>query len=372
VTGFRRLGISAIETTAIRVPLDRTFRGSHYQMTHRSTIVTRIQTDEGVTGEVYAGDEDAGLLEIERIIADEIAPRLVGEDAFAVERCWELARPATFDILRDRRHGLVACACVDAAIWDAVGKALDLPLWRLWGGYRSHLPMIAIGGYYEDGADVSSEVEALRSLGLGGMKLKVGGLDPMSDATRARTARQAGGEDFILAVDANQAWTPQEAIRFARLVEDVGLVWFEEPCRWHNDLRAMRDVRYSAGLPICAGQSEYSANGCGELIVEGAIDICNFDASWSGGPSEWRRVAAMAHAYDVRMGHHEEPQIASHLLASIPHGTFVECFHPDRDPIWWNLVANRPPLVDGGIQLSEAPGFGWELDDDFIAAYAIR
>jgi L-alanine-DL-glutamate epimerase-like enolase superfamily enzyme len=372
MTAPRRLGISAIETVPIRVPLARTFRGSHYQMTHRSTIVTRIRTDEGVVGEAYAGDEDAGLLEIDRIIADEIAPRLLGEDAFAVERCWELARPATFDILRDRRYGLVACACVDSAIWDAVGKALGQPLWRLWGGYRSQLPMIAIGGYYEQGADVRSEVEGLRALGLGGMKLKVGGLDPAADARRVRAARQAGGDDFILAVDANQAWTPREAIEFARLVEDVGLVWFEEPCRWHNDLRAMRDVRYAAGVPICAGQSEYSAGGCGDLIVEGAIDVCNFDASWSGGPTEWRRVAGMAHAFDVRMGHHEEPQVASHLLASVPHGTFVECFHPDRDPIWWNLVANRPPLVGGAIQLGEGPGLGWELDEDFIAAHRVE
>ena len=76
-------------------------------------------------------------LEIDRIIHQEIAPRLIGEDALAVERCWELARPVTFDILRDRRLGLVACACVDTAIWDAVGKALGQPLWRLWGGYRT-------------------------------------------------------------------------------------------------------------------------------------------------------------------------------------------------------------------------------------------
>lgn len=123
-----RLTIRGIETIPIRVPLGRTYEGSSYRMTHRSTIVTRVHTDEGVTGESYAGDEDADLLEIDRIIRDEIAPRLAGEDAFAVERCWQLARPATYDILRDRRKGLVACACVDAAIWDAVGKALGQPL----------------------------------------------------------------------------------------------------------------------------------------------------------------------------------------------------------------------------------------------------
>lgn len=369
--GVSRLTIRRIETIPIRVPLARVYAGSHYRMTHRSTIVTRVHTEEGIVGESYAGDEDAGLEEIDAIIHREIAPRLLGEDAFAVERLWQLARPATFDILRDRRLGLVASACVDSAIWDAIGKALEQPLWRLWGGYRKALQVIAIGGYYGTGIPIGEEIEDLRARGLAGLKLKVGGLTPEEDARRLAEARAAAGEDFVLCADANQAWTPLEAIRFARLVQEHDLRWLEEPCRWHNDRRAMRDVRYAAGVAVCAGQSELSAGGCRDLMVESAIDVCNFDASWSGGPTEWRRVAAMALAFDVEMAHHEEPQVAAHLLASVPHGTYLETFHPDRDPIWWNLVANRPPLVDGWIELSGAPGLGWELDWDFVERYRV-
>ena len=119
----RRLTIRALETISIRVPLVRTYRGSQYQMTHRSTTICRVHTEEGIVGEAWAGDEDASLGEIARIVDQEIAPGLIGEDAYAVERNWQLARPATYNILRDRRLGLVACACVDAALWDAVGKA---------------------------------------------------------------------------------------------------------------------------------------------------------------------------------------------------------------------------------------------------------
>jgi D-galactarolactone cycloisomerase len=366
-----RLTIEAIETIPVRVPLARTYLGSGYKMTHRSTLIARVVTDDGLVGEAYAGDEDDGLAEIDRIVREEIAPSLIGEDAFAVERLWQRARPATFDILRDRRLGLVACACIDTAIWDLIGKALGQPLWRLWGGYRNRLPMIAIGGYYGADANVEAEVQELKERGLAGMKFKVGGLSPEEDAKRFHAARTAAGPDFLLAADANQGWTPQEAIRFARLVEDADLLWFEEPCRWHNDRRAMRDVRLAAGCRVCAGQSELSATGCLELMVEGAVDVCNFDASWSGGPSEWRRVASIALALDVAMAHHEEPQVASHLLASIPHGMYVECFHPDRDPIWWNLVANRPQLSDGAIELTDAPGLGWELDGDYIDRYRV-
>lgn len=367
-----RLTIRELTTTALRVPLARVYQGSAYRMTHRSTLIVRVLTEQGIVGEAYAGDEDAALHEIEAIVRTEIAPRLIGEDALAVERCWQLARPATFDILRDRRLGLVACAAVDTAIWDALGKAYGAPLWRLWGGYRNRLPMIAIGGYYRPDADIAAEVADVQERGLAGMKFKVGGLTPEEDAKRFRAARKAGGPGFLLAADANQGWSPAEAIRFARLVADCDLLWFEEPCRWHNDRRAMRDVRLGAGVRVCAGQSEFSAGGCRDLMVEGAIDVCNFDASWSGGPTEWRRVAAMALAFDVAMGHHEEPQVASHLLCSIPHGLYVECFHPDRDPIWWNLVANRPPLRGGEIELSERPGLGWDLDLDYVERYRVE
>jgi D-galactarolactone cycloisomerase len=71
------------------------------------------------------------------------------------------------------------------------------------------------------------------------------------------------------------------------------------------------------------------------------------------------------------LGHHAEAQVASHLLASHPHGTYVEAFHPDRDPIWWNLISNRPQLVDGCIDLPSAPGFGWELDQEYIEHHKV-
>lgn len=366
-----RLTIAGIETVCLRVPLARTYRGSHYWMTHRSTIVCRIRTEGGIVGEAWAGDEDAGMADIDAIIHDELAPALMGADGMAIERCWELTRPATFNILRDPRLGLVAAACVDTALWDAVGKALGAPLYKLWGGYRDALPMIGVGGYY-DVMEIEEEIAHLRSeLGVAGLKFKVGGRTPEEDAERFRRARRAAGEDFILCADANQGYTREEALRFARLVTDADLRWFEEPCRWHNDRRAMRDVRMMAGVPVAAGQSELSASGCRDLMADGAIDVCNFDASWSGGPTEWRRAAAVAATFDVAMAHHEEPQVGSHLLAAIPHGTYVECFHPERDPIWWGLPANRPALRDGLLRLPDGPGLGWELDEDFIAQHRV-
>lgn len=365
------LRIRSIETVPVLAPLARTFRGSFYKMTHRATLVTRVITEEGIVGEAYAGDEDKTLHDIQRIVQDEIAPRVIGLDAFQTERCHEAAWPATFDILRDRRLGLVAVACVDTAIWDAVGKALGQPLWRLWGGYRDTVQQIIIGGYYDGRKpeEFGEEIIAAKAMGMAGIKFKVGGLTPVEDAARVLAAREAGGDDFVIVIDANQGYTVDGALELCRRLDGLGVRWFEEPVRWHNDRRALRDVRNRGGIPVCAGQSEYTPSGCRDLMETGSIDVCNFDASWSGGPTIWRRTAAIALAYDVAMGHHEEPQVAAHLIASQPHGTYVECFHPDRDPFWWNLIANRPDPVDGILQLSDAPGLGWTLDEDYIARY---
>lgn len=363
----QQLTIESIETVPVRAPLAREFRGSYYHMTHRATLIILIRTTDGLVGEAYVGDEDAGLREIDAIVRDEATPLLVGLDGFAIERCWAAVYPVTYDILRDRRLGLVALAAVDTALWDLVGKALGQPLWRLWGGFRNTASMISIGGYYgEPLGSLVEEMTGYREMGLAGCKVKIGGRSPTEDASRARSVREAMGSDFVIAVDANQGYTVEEALEFARRAADLDIAWFEEPVRWHNDRRSLQRVRLGSTIPVAAGQSEVSPSGCRDLMEHGAIDICNFDASWSGGPTAWRRTAAIAHAYDVRMGHHEEPQVSTHLLASQSHGLYAECFHPDRDPFWWNLVTNRPPLKDGSITLSDDPGLGWELDWDYI------
>lgn len=366
------LTIEAIEVTPIVVPLAQEYRGSYYRMTNRSTVLVRVITQEGIIGEAYAGDEDATLADIVAVITNEIAPRLIGADGFSIERCWELGFPSTYDQLRDRRTGLVALASIDFALWDAIGQAVARPLWQLWGGYRDTIAVNIIGGYYGRDLDgIRDEVTEWRELGFHGCKFKVGGMEPSEDAKRVEAAREAAGEDFVITIDANQGYTRAQALDLCERVRHLGIRWFEEPCIWSNDARDMRDVRARGGIPVCAGQSEVSPEGCRDLMEHGAIDVCNFDASWSGGYTNWRRMAAAAHLYSVELAHHEEPQVAAHLLASQSHGTYLEVFHPDRDPIWWQMIANRPELIDGRLALPTAPGLGWELDREFIEHYRV-
>jgi D-galactarolactone cycloisomerase len=366
--------IEAIETIPLKVPLKHLYQGSYYKMRNRCTIITRIQTSDGVVGESYNADTDEEQAEVLAIIRDEITPRVIGLDVLQIEKIWQAMLPVTLDQLRDRAIPMQAIACVDSAAWDAVGKYAGMPLWRLWGGYRDRIPMIGIGGYYGSSeADLEKELGFFHGEhGMVGMKFKIGAKSPREDAARLRLARQIVGEDFVFVVDANQGYTLPEALAFVEEIkDDIPLRWFEEPIRWHSDWRGLRDFRLRSNVNVAAGQSEISRVGMREMIVGGAVDVCNFDASWGGGPTEWRRVAALALTFDVELGHHEEAQVSSHLLASVPNGTYVESFSPTRDPIFWGLLANRPALENGQLPLPESPGFGWELDEAFVKTYRV-
>jgi L-alanine-DL-glutamate epimerase-like enolase superfamily enzyme len=372
----RKLTIRSIETIPLRIPLPFTYRGSYYRMRNRCTIITRVTTEEGIVGEAYNADEDEPLQsEIRTIIHEELVPAVTGLDAFATERVWEAMLPATFDQLRPRWYAMQAMACVDTAVWDAVGQAMGQPLWRIWGGYRDRVPMIGIGGYYipddesSKGQEIEREIDFFKSEhGMVGMKFKIGAEPPAVDAARLVRARKHAGDDFLFVVDANQGYTVAQALDFLAIVraEGIALRWFEEPTRWHADFRGLRDVRLRGNVNVAAGQSEISRVGMREMMAAGAIDVSNYDASWGGGPTEWRRIAAIAASFDVELGHHEESQVASHLIASQPHGTFIEAFSPARDPIFWQMIENRPRLVDGQFPLPDRPGLGWVLDRDFI------
>ena len=370
--GAGALIIEKVETLALRAALDRRYQGSAYSMDSRCTIVTRISTADGVVSEVYTGDTDVEQAVIVGIIHDELAPLLIGRSAADPEGAWRAMEPATNDILRDRGLALQAIACVDAAIWDTFGKALGLPLHRVWGSVTDSLPISVIGGYYHLGGDELRETMGRYVAdGFGGVKFKVGGRSPAEDATRVRAAREALGPNAALMVDANQGYDRAQAVEFGRLVGDVGIRWFEEPCRWTNDRRWMRDVRYQTGIPVCAGQSETTLHGIRDLIVEGSIDVSNFDASWAGGPTIWRKAAGVAAAFGVELGHHEEPQISSHLLASVPDHTFVECFDEERDPFFWRLTDMSTRIRNGRYGLPDRPGFGIELDWGYVDVHTV-
>ena len=366
--------IESVEAIPVEIPLRKVFSGSGYRVASRNTVITRIRTAGGLASEVYNGDNRAHGRAIATIIEDELAPLLIGRDASRIERLWADMFALTTPN-RDRKLVMEAIACVDTALWDLLGKSLGAPVATLLGGFRDRLPIIAIAGYYEDGktlADLAREMQWLREAGMAGCKVKVGGLSAEEDAARVAAARDGAGADFVIAVDANRGWPVAEAVKFAGLVEQYDIRWFEEPCHWYDDAAGMAEVRRRTTIPINAGQSEISSHGVRRLIAAGAVDIVNLDASESGGVTEWRRAVGLCAVHGIELAHHEEPQIAAHLLAAVPNGTYVECFpDPERDPLWASFIKNRAPIANGIIEVPAGPGFGLQLDWELVEKYRL-
>jgi L-alanine-DL-glutamate epimerase-like enolase superfamily enzyme len=377
--------IVKIEAIPLVRKLEEEFSGGTYKITNRNTIVTRVYTDAGILGEAFGGDEDRWQDQVVSVIRQHLAPILLGEDARDVERLWEQMFLCKADLGNRALHVIdlinrailtQAIAAIDNAIWDALGKYYNVPLYRLLGGYRQRVPVIAIGGYYyandTQHKALQQEILGYQQAGLAGVKLKVGRVDVHQDVERVRAVREAVGEDFILACDANQAWTPAQAIEFCRTVTPLNIRWIEEPVYWYDQLDGLRAVSEAVSIPVVAGQGEITRFGCRDLILHGRVDILNVDVTIAGGVTEWKRIAAMASAFNVQMAHHEESQVALHLLASVPHGMYAEVFpNIKRDPLWYELQAERPLIRDGYMYLPERPGLGLTLNEEVIARYRL-
>ena len=190
--------IERIEAIPVEIPLNKVFSGSGYRVASRNTIITRIHTAGGLVSEVYNGDNRAHGRDIALIIQNELAPLLIGEDARHIERLW--ARMFQLSVPnRDRKQVMEAIACVDTALWDLLGKSLGTNVATLLGGFRDRLPIIAIAAYYEEGktlADLGREMAWLKSAGMAGCKVKVGGLSAEADAERVAACRDGGGARF--------------------------------------------------------------------------------------------------------------------------------------------------------------------------------
>ena len=327
--------IKEVRAVALERDLEQVFQGGTYQITNRYTVVTEVVLTTGICGVMFGGDEWRWQKEIVELINGHFNDLLAGKDALNVEQHWDAMfqckalekwnRSIHVLDLANRAVQMQAIAAVDIALWDALGKALHKPVYQLLGGYRDRVPVLAIGGYYavnKGEKELAEELRRYQTAGVSGIKLKVGHLSPKEDADRARFVRQITGPDFVIAFDANQAWTCDQAIEFCHAAHAQNIRWLEEPVQWQDQLRALAEVRAAGHIPICAGQGEISRFGCRDLMLSGAVDILNVDATIAGGITEWRRIAAMAGMMNVSMGHHEEPQVALHLLASVPHALY--------------------------------------------------
>jgi L-alanine-DL-glutamate epimerase-like enolase superfamily enzyme len=380
--------IEHIEAIPLDMDLTREFSGGTYKVRTRPTIVIRMTLENGIEAETYGGDEFHTQKQIVQVIKEHLAPMLVGQDVRDVQRLWANMFDYPLDLgnrglhqldMHPRGIILQAISALDNVMWDARGKLWDVPLWKLLGGCRDRVPVISIGGYYPtDDTDpceaIAAEVDDVRAAGCMGIKMKVGRISLEEDLARVRAARKAGGDDFVLTVDANQGWSPRDAVKFCVEMEKLNLNvrWMEEPIKWWDQTDGLALLASKITTPINVGQGEITGQACRDLITKGKVDILNLDCTLCGGVTEWMRVAAMAKLMNVEMAHHEEPQVAVHLIAASPHATYVEIFaNKLRDPLLWELPENFPDIKNGYMKSPETPGLGIKLKKDVIEKYRV-
>ena len=352
-----------------RVTRERPIRNGLYTYTTSGTTLVRVRTDDGVEGIGWAGGQagpDRAVFEA----AQALSELAIGLDCLDVERLWErMYQPKLYG-----RRGLTtrAMAAIDIAMWDAAGKTLGVPLYKLLGGHRDRVPAYLAGGYYLEGKGLEELAEEMRQKVAAGaryVKIKIGGAPMREDAERVRTVREAVGPDIQIMVDANNAYSPLEAIRIAHMIEEVDPFWFEEPVH-AEDYEGLAKVQASTSIPIATGENEYTRYGFRDLIACGGADILQPDANVLGGVTEFKHIASLASAHNLPIAPHGSALLHVHLVSAVSNGLIVEHVVTEGDRrgfFHYGLAFD----ADGMIAPPNAPGLGAALDEDALAEHRV-
>ena len=347
--------------------------------------LVEIDTDAGITGlgEAKAAVGNLGnYAAIVTLIRKEFAPLLIGRDPRDITGAWDLlyngtrahyaAREGrTFPTIGRRGVTLSAVSGIDIALWDILGRSLDVPLWRLMGGrYRERVPAYASGGWAPVGG-IGKQMLQYVERGHRAVKMRVGLQDPSVDDSAARVAeaRETLGPGVGIMVDAHGTWSVREAQRFARKVEAYDLAWLEEPVSPDN-LAGQAEVRAATDIPIAAGESEQTRFAFREMLDARAVDVLQPDPAIAGGITEVRTIAALAASQGLTVAPHLWGSAilfatGLHLCVSTPCATILE-FSRGHNPLLNDLVEEEIAFEDGHVLAPTGPGLGLTLRRDFV------
>ena len=346
--------------------------------TFAATLV-EITTDEGLTGIGEAIVRKAP--QVTRTVVEQLlTPVLLGRDPHDVEGLWD----EMFQLLRGWGHwrGFVfeAMSGVDTALWDILGKAAGLPVYKVLGGAgRSRVPCYASSVYFAEIPQMVAQAKEQVASGHTAIKVKIGRKPAMGgrrmDVASVKAIRDAVGEPVDIMLDVNSAYDAATAIAVCRQLEAEDITWIEEPVP-PDDLEGYRRVREHQAIPVAAGESEFGVFGFRELIARGAIDILQPDVARVGGFTGARRVGALAHAHNLRYAPHTgfsagvSHLAALHVAASVPNLMTYEYFfapNPLRD-----LFTDPFPVPQKGmIAVPSGPGLGLVLDERLLQKFEI-
>ena len=363
--------VTRVSAEVYAKPHDPPITNGKYTYTHSKNVVVRIQTDEGIEGVGICGG--LGLPSGRDVLVsliENMSEAVIGEDPFNVERIWDrLYQPKIFG-----RKGLTtrALSAIDIALWDVIARAVGQPLYRLLGGYTDEVRAYIAGGYYEAGKgipELQDEMLGYVEQGANAVKMKIGAVSLREDERRVAAVRDAIGDDVDLLVDANNAYVAADAVRMARILETYNAFWFEEPVSPDN-MRGSAAVANASSVPVAAGENEYTRWGFRELFETDAVRIANPDAMVLGGVTEYRRVAALAAAFEIPIAPHGLQEIHIHLLAAFPLPLILEFYNPNVAGLNEVMFHEKLELTDRGtVMLPQGPGLGVEFNWEALQQY---
>ncbi len=369
--------IADVRTHLLHVPIPEEHRvrsGAGYKLARQSAFV-EVRTDEGLSGfgPCSFGSVSLDLRSVAGLIESTYGPAVVGLDPARIEHIWDkLYYGAITRTHGPRGVGVAMLSALDIALWDLRGKTLGQPVYQLLGGaVRDPQPLYVSSVYWSEPEEAVRQARAFLEMGFTRFKVKVG-LDVANDVACLHAIRAAVGYDVDMLVDANQCYTRHLALQVGRELEQLKVLFFEEPLPTddvdgHAFLADKLDVR------IATGENMYTRWDFMPFFERRAIHVVQADASRCGGISELRKIADIASGFHCHSVPHTFSDALSmvanlHVVAAATNAPLME-YDRTWNPLQEELVVNPPVVRDSAIELPTGPGLGVEIDWDFVARY---
>lgn len=359
----KQIKITGLETDLLRLPPAQ-FTGDaiHDFGAAAGGVVLRVLTNAGITGWGYS---NFGMIEgaprvVQTILEHEIKPVLVGQDpAFPKKIRADLWRALEYQGVQGLTQ--FAMSVVDIAVWDILGKAAGLPVYKMLGAIRDRMPAYAMCGWYRendrDHSQYKRTISETLELGYRAFKVKVGRYPLEDDAERIEVGRKTAGKDIRIMIDANQAFNRVEAIRRGRVYQELGCFWYEEPLPpWDHEGYA--ELARSLDMRIATGENEYNKRAFTDLLMKRGADVVQPDNRRAGGPTEWIEIGAIADGFGVELASHGGGGANMNILCAIPNAIYMES-------------GGKQTMQNGEVLAPDAPGMSSEVTRDFIAKHKI-
>jgi L-alanine-DL-glutamate epimerase-like enolase superfamily enzyme len=286
------LGIKQIEVYPVTLRYKEPFRIASGASTETRNVVVKIVTDYGVVGWGESSPSKRVTGETAETVIktlDKICPKLIGMCPLRTEQ--------DFDVMDSVVDGNPAAkAAIDIALHDILGKTGRKPLFRLMGGYRTEVLTDLTLGIKSPKQMAGDAVKAVKK-GFKALKVKVG-VNHVEDVERIKMIRGAIGGDTQIRIDANQGWTPKQAIEALNKMEKFDVQFAEQPVS-AEDIQSLVKVRESSSIPIMADESVHSPEDALRLVRAEAVDLINIKLMKSGGILKGRKIADVAEAAGV-------------------------------------------------------------------------